>query len=212
MSETTTGFAPELAAARYTYQHVIEDVFGRPHELETPRLLLRRVTPADLDDLYAYTSDPEVVSTLPLLRIETLEQARNFLDEYLMLYRTSQVAPWGVTLKATGEHIGMCGYENWGPRSDRAELGFMLAHQHWRKGYTTEATRAVVAFGFETMRLNRIEAKTQPANIGARRVLEKVGFQCEGRLRENMYWKGAYHDLDMYALLHREYSPDKESP
>lgn len=205
MSETTTGFAPELAAARYSYQHVIADVFGRDHVLETPRLLLRRLTAADVDDVYAYTSDPDVVSTIPLTRTETLQEARSFLEDYLTLYRAGQVAPWGVTLKATGEHIGMCGFENWGPRSDRAELGFMLARPYWRQGYTTEATRAVVEFGYKTMRLNRIEAKTQPHNLAARRVLEKVGFQCEGVLRENMFWKGAYHDLEMYALLRRDY-------
>jgi ribosomal-protein-alanine N-acetyltransferase len=68
----------------------------------------------------------------------------------------------------------------------------------------TEALHSVIAYGFDHLRLNRIEAWVMPENRASSRVLEKLGFSSEGVLRERGFWKGTYHDLEMFSLLKRE--------
>ena len=60
-------------------------------------------------------------------------------------------------------------------------------------------------FGFDVMRLNRLEARTKAENEASKHVLARLGMQYEGLLREHSYWKGAYHDLELYAVLRREF-------
>lgn len=187
------------------YITVIESVFGNLPTLETERLVLRRVTMADAEDALVYISDPEVVHFVPLVQAQTMRDAHAFLQNFLDNYAGKRVAPWGVYRKSDGRHIGLCGYENWGPNSDRAEMGFLFARDTWGQGFAREASQAAIDFGFDTMRLNRIEARTKPENIASQHLLERLGMTCEGVLRENMGWKGTYHDMMMYALLKREY-------
>lgn len=183
---------------------IIADVFRDLPTIETERLLLKRLCRADAEGVLAYTSDPEVVRHLPLKRSASHVDALGFIHGFVELYEKGLVAPWGVSLKATGLHIGVCGFENWAPRSDRAEMGFMFRRDLWGQGYAREAARAVIEFGFSRMELNRIEAKTALANEQAQRLLKRLGLGFEGVLRESMYWKGGYHDMGMYALLRRE--------
>ena len=82
----------------------------------------------------------------------------------------------------------------------------MIARAHWRSGYASEAAKRVMRFGIERMNLNRIEARVKPENEASRLLLEKkLGMRYEGLLREHSWWRGAYHDLELYSLLKREY-------
>ena len=69
----------------------------------------------------------------------------------------------------------------------------------------TEAVKEVIKFGFEKMKLNRIEARCMIGNIASEKVMEKVAMTFEGIMREQMYAKGVFRDLKMYPLLRREY-------
>ncbi len=82
-----------------------------------------------------------------------------------------------------------------------AELGYALAHDHWGKGYVSEAIGAVVPFGFNTLGFRRVEAITRPENVGSIRVLEKNGFVREAHLRENIFWNGTFHDSLYFGRL-----------
>ena len=184
----------------------VEDVFGEIPELDAERLVLRRMTPADAEDMHTYTSDPEMVKHLPLFQTYTLEEAKRSIAGFMEMYDARRVAPWGITIKATGKHIGICGFENWNPSTDRAEIGFIIAREFWRSGYATEAATRVMRFGFERMQLNRLEARCTTDNIGSQILLEtRLGMTYEGLLREHSYWKGQYHDLKLYSLLKREF-------
>lgn len=187
------------------WQKAIQSLYSDLPEIETERLILRRMRESDADDAYRYTSDPEVTRFVPLAQSQSKADAQAFVRSLTSNYEAAQVAPWAVVLKDSGRNIGICGYENWGPKSDRAEFGFMFARDTWGQGYAREASAAVIRFGFERMSLNRIEARTRPDNASARHLLEKLGMTYEGTLRENMRWKGAYHDLMMYALLRRDW-------
>lgn len=113
-----------------------------------------------------------------------------------------------IILKETGKLIGGCGIEK---RSARKEgvIGYCLNRAYWGRGYGTEATRALIAFGFTRLALHRIFALCDPANVGSNRVLEKAGMTLEGHLREDFPVRGRWRDTMLYAILEREWNSQK---
>lgn len=100
--------------------------------------------------------------------------------------------------------IGAIGLE-FNHQSRFAELGYWLGVPYWNKGYTTEAARALVAYGFETLLLNRIQARHMTNNPASGRVMQKIGMTYEGTHRQAAFRFGEYHDLAMYSILRSEY-------
>ena len=88
-----------------------------------------------------------------------------------------------------------------GPNNRHAEIGFILAREHWGKGFAQEAVRRVLAFGFGDMGLHRVEADVDPANEASLALLEKLGFRREGYLHERWFTFGAWKDSVILGLL-----------
>ncbi len=84
-------------------------------------------------------------------------------------------------------------------------LWYVLAREAWGRGYAAEAGRAVLAFGFEELRLHRIFVDIDPRNRASLRVAEKLGLRREGQFLENTWTKGEWTDTVIFALLDREY-------
>jgi ribosomal-protein-alanine N-acetyltransferase len=184
----------------------IEDIFGDLSTLETERLTLRKVAPDDAQDVFEYAAHPEVARHTSWEPHQGIEDSRRFVAWLMESYDAGKVTTWGIVHKADGKLIGMCGFAEWIPYHARAEVGYAMSRKYWGQGLMTEAVRAVIAFGFGTMRLNRIEARCLLDNIGSARVMEKAGMRYEGILRQHMYAKSAYHDLKMYSILRQEWN------
>lgn len=182
----------------------VKDVFGALPSIETPRLLLRPLRPGDVDDLYAYASDPEVARYTLWEAHRTRLDSLDFLSWVMDLYTRGDVAPWGVVLKSKDRLVGTCGFICWNLDNARAEIGYALGRTWWGRGLVTEAVRAVVRFGFDVMHLNRIQARCEVPNVASARVMEKAGMQREGLLREHEFAKGRYLDMLIYSILARE--------
>ena len=126
---------------------------------------------------------------------------------------TPEGRPWAanprfqlaVTLKTTGRLIGNCGIRRETDDALEADIGYELDPAFWGHGYATEAMRAVVGRGFSEMHVHRISAWCIADNAGSVRVLEKLGMQREGRLREKLYFKGRWWDTLLYAILDHEW-------
>lgn len=86
-----------------------------------------------------------------------------------------------------------------------ALVGYSIDENYVGKGIATEAVRLVVAFGFEQLRLHRLEAYVSPRNLGSIRVLQKSGFQNEGLLREFLHINGVWEDHFHFAMLESEF-------
>lgn len=97
--------------------------------------------------------------------------------------------------------MGSCGYHNWAHRNFKAEIGYELSPLYWRQGVMTEVLTAIIAYGFEHMKLHRIEAFYDPANIASKKSLLKAGFKYEGLLRESFFEKGRFVDAEICSLL-----------
>jgi ribosomal-protein-alanine N-acetyltransferase len=186
----------------------IRDEYGDLSEMETARLRLRPIRHEDAEAIFEYASDPLVTQYLPWRPHQSLQDTYAFLATR---QEWPDVLPWGIEHKSDGKLIGSCGFHHWSLEHARAEIGYVLSRRYWGQGYMTEAVRAVVAYGFETMLLNRIEALCRPPNVASARVLEKSGMKFEGVLRQYMFANGSYHDYKIYSVLRGEYAGNGSS-
>jgi len=194
-------------------------------DLETERLLLRRIRRDDTPDVFEYASDPEVARYTTWEAHTSLADSEQFVTWVVNGYTKpdgdtwtirgyehpeSASFSWGLVLKESGKLIGTMGMSV-NRRDSRAEIGYAIGRRYWGMGLTTEATKAVIRYGFEELGLNRIEARCDPANIGSARVMEKAGMTFEGVLREQMFSKGRYDDLKIYSILRREFNGESDT-
>ena len=181
-----------------------EGLFVRLPRLETPRLVIRRMSMADAEDIYEYGRDPEVSRHVLWDAYRSVGEARMYLKYVQRQYRLNEPASWGIELKATGRLIGTIGFMWWNQEYRSAEVGYSLSRAYWNHGLMTEALRAVIKFGFEEMNLNRIEAQHETTNPASGRVMEKVGMKKEGVLRQRLRNKGKFVDVALYSVLRGE--------
>lgn len=169
--------------------------------LETARLRLRPMRPEDAGEMHAYASDPEVARHMLWAAHESLQETENFLRFVRERYARGDPAGWGLEELASGRFIGTCGIQSWHPEHARAELGYVLAREHWSRGLMTEAVAAAVEFGLDRIGFNRLEARCFEGNPASARVLEKVGMTHEGTSRASHFLAGAFRNLRHYAIL-----------
>jgi len=172
-------------------------------QLETDRLTLREIDPArDLQAVYDLFADERVALSTDTGPFTEMWEAQEVVDWFGAIFTSHQGLRWAITLReGDGSMIGSCGFNIWNRRSNSAEIGYDLMPEHWGKGVATEAVRAIIDWGFQAMKLNRIQADVMVHNDGSARVLEKLGFVEEGLQRQGGFWRGGYHDLRYFGLL-----------
>ncbi len=175
-------------------------------ELSTKRLILRKMTRTDVNTLFQIWSDDEVTKYMNMNSFKTIEQAHHMISILNNLYRNKEGIRWGIVRKKDNALIGTCGFNTWIKRSSRGEVGYELGREYWGKGYTTEALKEVLKFGFVNTQLNRVEAFVVPEASKSIRVLEKLGFKKEGTLREYGYWSNRYWNEHIYSLLRKDWN------
>ncbi|MES2345367.1 MAG: GNAT family N-acetyltransferase [Chlamydiota bacterium] len=169
--------------------------------LETKRLILRKLTIEDAQDLFAITSDKEVVKLTAINLQSTLEEAERYIESSLNQHTT---LPWIVLEKTTNVIVGLCTFFDLSIGQKRGEISFVFARSAWNKGYATETAQELIRFGFETLKLVRIQGSCHPDNNQSSRVLEKCGMQYEGLLRSYKIQQGKPSDRKMYAIIQRD--------
>ena len=173
--------------------------------LDTARLRLRAFTLDDAPDVRRYVSDRDVAAmTLSIPHPYPEDGAEKWISTHAAKYAESELASFAITERESDALVGAIGLHP-EPAHGRAELGYWIGKPFWGRGYATEAARAVIAFGFESVGLNKIHAAVFIKNPASDRVIRKLGMKWEGRLREHDLKWGVYEDIDVYALLAREW-------
>jgi RimJ/RimL family protein N-acetyltransferase len=170
--------------------------------LETPRLILRELDAEDATAIQEYAADVEVVRHLdwgPNTPKDTEQFLATASAARAAVPRTAYHL--AIVLKSSSRSIGGCRIEIRSPASGNGDIGYVLARNAWGHGYATEATRALLAFGFQALGLHRIWATCDVENRASARVLEKIGMRQEGRLRQNVRRRGEWRDSYLYAVL-----------
>jgi len=196
------------------------------HPIRTDRLVLRPLTEADVDDVFAYQSIAEVVEFLPWplrnreeSRAHTLERAgftRLEHDGDRLILGAELIGDAGDTDKAddAGAHNGtskpgrvigdLSVFLNSGEHA-QIEIGWVFHPDHQRKGYATEAARALLDLAFAEIGAHRVFARLDPHNTASVALCQRLGMRQEAYFRESEIFKGAWGDLAIYAILRREW-------
>lgn len=166
--------------------------------LETERLVFRRLTWNDLDEMVAMRSDPEVARYIGGEKARTREFNETWLQFYLDCYDKFGYGTMATVYKPNNKLIGWCGLQ---PLEDtgETEVGYGFVKEYWGRGLGEEAARAWLDYGFSVAGLERIVAVAVPENKGSRRIMEKCGMKYEKTERH-------YGDnLVFYAVARNEF-------
>ncbi|GAA6765257.1 GNAT family N-acetyltransferase [Flavobacterium sp. CGRL1] len=169
--------------------------------IETERLLLRRITNDDVNEVFELRSNPETMKFIPRPLVKDNEDALLHIAMIEEKIETNIGINWAITLKGNPKLLGIIGYYRMQPENYRAEIGYMLSPDFHGKGIIPEAVNVLLKYGFENLKLHSIEAVIDPENYASEKVLQKCGFVKEAHLRESEFWEGKFLDKVIYSLL-----------
>jgi ribosomal-protein-alanine N-acetyltransferase len=172
-------------------------------KLETPRLNLRAMTMDDAPQLYELRKNTELMRFIDRPLHRSIEDSKAMLQQIMDGTKNNETIAWAITFNNTPEMIGTISYHRIEKENNRAEIGYMLDPQHWRKGIMNEAIKPVLDYGFNVMKLHSIEGNVNPDNISSSNLLKKFGFVREAYFHENHFFNGKYFDTEIYSLLEK---------
>jgi RimJ/RimL family protein N-acetyltransferase len=171
--------------------------------LRTARLVLRPFVLADAPVVQRLAGDENVAST-------TLNIPHPYEDGMAERWIEKQAPEWearkSLALAVTTGDDGLVGAVSLAltPAHRRAELGYWIGVPFWNRGYATEASSALIAYGFEELGLNRVLARHITRNPASGRVMRKLGMRPEGVMREHIMKWDEPEDIAIYAILRSE--------
>lgn len=173
--------------------------------LETDRLILRAFNMLDADDVQRLAGDPAVAdTTLNIPHPYADGMAEDWIATHQRRFESHQQLTLAITRKPDGVLIGAIGLEI-SQRFSRGELGYWIGREFWGHGYCTEASRAMLAFAFGRLGLNRVHACHITRNPASGRVLQKLGMSHEGRFRQHVLKNGLFEDTHEYGIVKSEW-------
>ncbi len=175
--------------------------------LETERLILRPVEESDAPALLPFVSDGDVAHNLTRVLHPYPEDALvPFIQSCVAAMERREQFDVVVTLKETGQAIGMCSLDEVNWQHMRAEMGYYLGRPYWSQGYMTEAAKRMLEFGFWELGLERIHAYCFVRNTASVHVLEKIGMKREGLCRHAIKKAEGFLDVYIYGIIREEFS------
>lgn len=176
------------------------------NEIETERLILRRFEHTDDEAMLKYWIADEKIQSLYSEPVYTTKEAvKELLDKYISSYEKDDYYRWAIIEKITGECIGQIAYFLVDSKNHFAEIEYCIGSEFQCNGFATEATKAVIAYGFDKMNLHKVQICTKTINLPSKRVIEKCGFTYEGTLRDYFYLNGEYVGRLYFSILREEY-------
>ncbi|MNK00042.1 putative ribosomal N-acetyltransferase YdaF [compost metagenome] len=168
--------------------------------IKTDRLLLRKIIPEDIQNIYKGLSHPDVIKFYGV-SFTSLKAT----EEQMIWYREleeSETGIWWAICSLDGQTFyGAGGFNNLSKVHKKAEIGFWLLPEFWGKGLMQEAFPLICNYGFETLGLNRIEGFVDGDNLNCKKAMEKLNFKYEGTMRDCEIKDGNFLSVDIYSKL-----------
>jgi len=174
-------------------------------ELETERLIIRKLDLSYAQAMQALRSQDKVVAYLDSDPHSTVEHSKNFIKKNLEMYASKKGIFWALIDKSTERFIGDFAFWNIDTKNHRSEIGYTLSPEYWGKGIMKEAMFTLFNFGFKDLNLHSFEANINPENKNSRGILLRVGFKKEAYFEENYFYNGDFLDSEIYSLLQRNF-------
>lgn len=173
--------------------------------LRAQRVVLRPLNPADASALVEIFSNPEVLRYWGGSAMPDAASASEFISSVDGLRGQNVLHVWGIARADDDRIIGTGTLAQVDFSNRRAEVGYALGREHWGKGYMAEALPTLLEHAFQTLNMHRLEADVDPRNGPSIRILERLGFQREGFLRERWIINGEIQDSLMFGLLRQDW-------
>jgi ribosomal-protein-alanine N-acetyltransferase len=176
--------------------------------LDVGDIILREKQDSDVENFFAYYSDPEVHKYILCEIPKNLEEARRELHYWRGIFYQNDGLYFAIADKETDQMVGSIGLTGYNSYHSRIEISYDLARKYWGLGIMSDAIDAVVKYCFTNLhcgRVNRIEAFTAIDNFPSKNLLLKKGFTLEGILRQHRYFKGTYVDAMSYSFLRSDF-------
>lgn len=180
---------------------VNEEVFSQFPKLGTSRLVLAGLEQIDAPELFKFYSSDESLRFVPRDVFDDPRQGAEKVKVFAGAFEEHEAIWWSFRVKETGRFVGYGGLFEISAEDHNAEIGYGFHPEHWGQGYASEAVRAIVDFGFAGLGLRRIFGMIDPENGASTRVLEKLGFEREGIMRDACFARQRYWDQCLYAKL-----------
>lgn len=174
-------------------------------KLQTKRLLIRPISLSDLEKIHELHSLPETDKFNTLGIPENISQTESIVKDWIEKNEQDKDLTFKVELIESKEFIGLISLIFGKPKFKTAEVWYKFHSDFWNNGYATESLHKISDFGFNELKLHRIEAGCAVDNVGSIRVLEKVGMTREGRKRKVLPLKDGWSDNFEYAILSTDY-------
>jgi ribosomal-protein-alanine N-acetyltransferase len=169
--------------------------------LESDRIILRELRIEDLDDVFEFTSRKEVTKFLSWEAHPEKVVTHSFLTNVICNYHSEKPSQWGIEFKDEKKIIGITGFISMDTDNEKAEIAYLSSPFYSGNGFMTEANLMILEYSFNTLNLNRIEAKAEKENIASQRVLEKIGMKKEGVFMDYLKIKGSFRTYEFYSIL-----------
>ncbi len=177
-------------------------------KIETNRLILQQITSNDIPKIIEYAGNKKVADmTLNIPHPYKEQDAVFWINSANEGLKNRTQYTFGIRIKTSNQFIGGIGLKV-NNRFNRSELGYWVAEPFWNTGYTTEAVKAILKFGFEVLNLNKIFATHLTENIASGKVMIKNGMIKEGELKDHTKKGGLYQSLIQYRLTKIEFEND----
>lgn len=179
--------------------------------IDTDRLILRKFTSDDAKSVFEnWANDKTVTKFLRWQPHGQLFVTQSVINGWVERYSDDTFYQWAIVLKDTGKPIGSISAEVFCERTGKIHVGYCIGAKWWRKGYTSEALAAVIAFFFEQVGAMRIESQHDPENPNSGKVMRKCGMTYEGTLRKYDWSNRGRVDACMHSILREEYFANKQ--
>lgn len=172
--------------------------------MKTKRFALKEIENKDIKFIHKGLSDERVTKHYAV-HFPTLEDTQEQMNWYADLKKNRTGGWWGIYYLKSGEFYGAGGFNDLDPQNKKAEIGFWLYPEFWGMGVLREVMPLLFQIGFEDLNLNRIEGFVENTNTKCKKALEKVNFSYEGTLQECEFKDGKFLDVDIYAILKRNW-------
>ncbi len=185
-------------------------VFRDLPTLETDRLLLKKISVSDAEDMYSYASLNSVTRFLLWYPHLNIEDTRGYIEFLNRQYKKGTYADWGVFLKSENRLIGTTGFADFDFENNSGEVGYVLNPAYQGKGYMTEAVKAILGVAFDRIGLNKVNLRIMEENKASIRLAERSGFAFEKIGEEPLNVKGVDRTILYYALTKEKWDDFKK--
>lgn len=173
-------------------------------QIETERLFMRPYDITDIPAVQNLANDKAIAETTFIPYPYTVEKVEEWINSHSELIKNGDVYPLAVMLKNENQLIGTMTIRI-DKVHNKGELAYWIGKDFWGQGFATEMAKAMLAFGFNELNLNRIWAPVMKKNIASAKVMQKIGLSYEGTLKEDVLRWGNYEDVEVYGMLKKDY-------